>query len=152
MPRGKTLTEKEKGAIEAYWKSGESMRAIARKINRSHHVVQNFLANPAEYGTKKHPGRPSKLSPRDKRKIIATASNTTKSLTQIRNDCNLNVSRETIRRVLKNSPNIVRSKMLTAPLLTPFHKEKRLEFARLNMNRQWNMVSYAANLKFGCTK
>ena len=68
MPRGKSLSEQEKGQIIAYQSTGMTNRQIATKISRCH-VVNNFLKNPEFYGTKKC-GRPKpKLKPRDKRRI-----------------------------------------------------------------------------------
>ena len=75
MPRGLPLSELEKGQIIAYHDSEISNRAIAEKLGRSHDVIDRFLKNPASYGTKKPSGRPSVLSPRNRRRILAHASN-----------------------------------------------------------------------------
>lgn len=140
MPSGKRLSENEKGQIEAFFKSGMSFRKIAKEMKRSDRVVRNFLQNKSEYGTKKNPGRPRKLSNQDERRVTRAASNSTRSLAEIRRQLDLNVSRETIRRTLHRSPHIVRAKMVKAPTLTSVHKEKRLEFARRNMSCNWNKV------------
>lgn len=140
MPKGSVLNEKERGMILAFKQEGVSLREIGRRINRSDKVIRNFINDPQKYNTIKRKPRKTKISDREKRKIVNLASNSTKSLNQIKNELNLDVSRETIRKVLHNNPNIKRSKMIKAPNLTNQHKEFRLEFARTNMARQWDNV------------
>lgn len=140
MPRGNVLSEKEKGMIEAYKQEGVSIREIGRRLSRSDKVVRNYLKDPEKYATTKRKPKKSKLSPRDKRSIVKLASNSTISLSKIKSTLNLPVCKETVRKALQTSPNIIRAKMNKAPNLTPVHKQKRLEFARLNMARQWDTV------------
>jgi IS30 family transposase len=141
MPRGSHLTEREKGLIQAYHECGWSQRQIANTINRSQKVVQHFLANPVAYGTQRRSGRPSKLTPRDRRRIINAASNSTLSTRQILDELGLNVHRETVRRAIRKEPYIQFSKMIGCPALKDEHKARRLEFARRNMNTNWKKVS-----------
>lgn len=136
MPRGSYLRDFEKGQISAYLKSVLSFREIARKINRSHVVVTNFANNTSGYGKKKIGGPKKKLSERDKRRIINCASNTMKSLSQIINECKADVSKSTIGRLLKDSQNITRQKLMPVPRLLPRHKCARLEFAKRNLHHQ----------------
>lgn len=140
MPSAARLSEKEKGQIEALRRLGQSFRSIAREIGRSDHVVRSFLANPTGYGSKNLGGRPKLLSRRDERRIVNAASNSTKSCSDIKRECNLDVSLSTIWRTLNKNPNIVRSKMQVAPRLKDVHKLARLEFARSNMSTDWKMV------------
>lgn len=140
MGRKSKLSAYEKGKIDALRAQGVSFREIARQLGRSDHVVRNYCSNPQQYGSKSSPGRPKKLSPRQKRDIIRLASNSTKSITQIRHESGVSASKSTILRVLHNDPHIVRAKMMPVPLLKDRHKVARLEFARENMNRAWNLV------------
>ncbi len=55
-------------------------------------------------------------------------------------ELNLNVHLATVWRCLSSIENIVRAKLMPAPRLKDHHKEARLEFARLNMNRDWTKV------------
>ena len=118
-----------------------TLRQIANEINRSVNVIHSFLKNPEEYGTAKRIDRPTKLSPRDIRRIINVASNSTKSTLEIRNECELSVHRETVRRVLAKISVIVHTRLMKAPALKPIHKLKRLDFARKNMDTNWKYVS-----------
>lgn len=148
MSKGKALTDKEKGKIEAFHRDKVGIREIARRIGRSHQVVLTYLKNPSGYGKNRKKPRKSKLSGREKREIVRTASNSQKSLKQIKQELNLNVCRETIRQVLVQSPYIKRAKKAKAPNLTPSHIERRLNFAKANMNRQWTMVSCEKGVLF----
>lgn len=53
MPRGKQLNEGEKFVIRRMAGDGHAVQAIADALNRSRHVVENFLKDPENYGTKK---------------------------------------------------------------------------------------------------
>jgi transposase len=141
MPRGKSLTEREIGQIEAFHSEGLGIREIARKINRSHNLVMNWLEKQENYGKKnKKRGRKKKLSKRDERQIIRKVSNTTKSCAKIKQELGLDVHRQTVWRTINKNPNISRQKMNKAPRLEPVYIRGRLEFARNNMGRQWNLV------------
>lgn len=140
MPKGSVLSEKEKGMIEAFNREGVSYREIGRRLGRSDKVVRNYLKDPEKYATTKRKPKKSKLTSRDRRSIVKLASNSTISLSKIKSTLNLPVCKETVRKVLHTSPDIIRAKMSKAPNLTPMHKEKRLEFAKLNMARQWDTV------------
>lgn len=143
MPKGTELTEFEKGQIQALHDQKIIITDIANQVGRSRRVIANYLKNPAGYGLKKHKrGRKSKLTNRQKNRIIQTASNSTKSTKEIKEELDLHVHRETVRRIIKNSPHIIRAKMLPAPALKPEHIEKRLTFARNNMGTIWRHVSY----------
>ena len=109
MPRANLLSENEKGQIIAYHETGMLNRAIARKISRSPRVVNNFLKNPDAYGTKKCGGPKSKLKPRDKRRILVAASNSSISCRTIKEELGLNVSPETIRRIINSSGVLVQA-------------------------------------------
>jgi len=141
MPRGKSLTELEKGKIIAYKEEGCSGREIARKLGRSHRLIQNFLRDPESYGTHKRRGGPSILNSRDKRKIINKASNSTRSLRDLQGVVDKNVSRTTVWRTLKCS-NIIKNEMMRCvPALKAEHKLARMDYGRRNMNTNWSNVS-----------
>ncbi|XP_065662431.1 uncharacterized protein LOC136084956 [Hydra vulgaris] len=135
MPKRKVLTDIEKGQILAYHREEVPNREIARRLKRSDHVIRNFLKNPTDYATIKRKPKKSKVSGREKRRIVLLSSSSSKSLKTIKSDLGLNVCKETIRKVLKDSPHIVRSKMNKALNLKPVHKQKRMEFAHKNMVR-----------------
>jgi transposase len=140
MGRGKPLSTAEKAQIEILRKKGEGKREIARQIDRSDHVVRNYLSSPATYCQKKPTGRRKRLSDPTQRKIINAVSNSTKSCNEVKRELDLNVSKSTIWRTIQHAPHIVREKLLPVPRLLPRHKEARLEFGRNNMSRDWTKV------------
>ena len=140
MPKGKVLTDIEKGKILAYHREKVPNREIARRLKRSDHIISNFLKNPTDYATIKRKPKKFKVSGCKKCRIVQLTSNSSKSLKTIKSDLGLNVCKETIRKVLKDSPHIVQSKMNKAHNLEPVHKQKWMEFARENMARDWQQV------------
>lgn len=144
MPKGKKLTEYEKGRISALHELGWSNRRIGLDLGRSHDVINRYLSDPNNYGTAKSPGRPSVLSSRDKRRIVNAASNSTLSSAEIKRNLNLPCTSRTVRNVLKRSEFIVRAKLVSCPKLTPIHKAKRLKFAEkmIQENTNWNKVRF----------
>ena len=146
MPLALSLSDIEKGQIIAYHDSGMSNRAIAKKLGRSHNVINCFIKNPDRYGTKKRSGRPSVLSPRNKRRILAHASNSMDSCSKIRRDLELDVSSETIRRTINQSGFIKRAKLISALRLTDKHKASRLEFSRKNMQTDFKPVRNSSKI------
>lgn len=122
----------------AYIELNLSKRDMARRLRRSVHCITTFLSNSAKYG-KNFKGRPCVLSRRDCRRLRNAASNATTSADKLRKELSLDASRSTICRRL-NDMNVVREKMKSKPPLTAFHKEARLTFCRVNMQRDWSKV------------
>lgn len=142
MGRGKALSAEEKASIDAYEKCGKSQREIAKLINRSRNVIYLYIKNRSNQIVKKKRGPRPKLSDRDKRKIVAAASQTTKGCRRIKNDVAPQVSKSTVHRVLKDSPNLVCEKMQKAPKLKPHHMQARYNFAeeKLHWTHEWSKV------------
>ena len=69
MGRGYSLTDHEKGMIDAFEKDRHSQREISKKINRSRCAVNNYIKNKNKT-PQKMLGWPENLSPRNKRAII----------------------------------------------------------------------------------
>lgn len=140
MPRGLSLNDIEKGKILAFKEEGLTISEISRKINRSRRVIQNFLKNPDLYGKKKRRGRKRKLSSREERKILRSASNSDQSCSKMTALVETKVSKTTVWRTLRRSPIICRNKMKSVPRITVHHKNARLEFAENNMATDWSSV------------
>ena len=129
MGRGNTLNEHEKGIILRLSESGKTMRDIASRPKCSKNVVSNFLRALAAYGKRKAPGRPTKLSPTDKRRLLRAASNSTKGSNTIRKELNVSVAARNIRRTLHKDHNFQFKKMIAAPMMLPRHLVARKRFA-----------------------
>ena len=142
MVKGKVLTDIQKGQIIAFKEQDMSNREIARKLGCSRGSIDNFVKKGDNYGKRKHPGRKAKLSRRAKRRILREMSNSMIGCRAIKDELSLDVSHQTIWRVLKSDPNFVRQKLRTRPHLTPSHKEKIVKFAeeRIWWRNKWNSV------------
>lgn len=142
MGKRKRLSEYEKGQIKAFKEMKLTSRDIAARIGRSKSVVNNFLKKQQEYGLYKGTGAKFKLTRRESRRICRKASNSSFSATDIIKELGLKVSKSTVLRVIKKSKYLKRSRANKKPLLKLIHLYKRRAFARKNMDRDWNKVSY----------
>ena len=115
--------------IDAFEKDGHSQREIAKKINRSRCAVNNYIKNKNK-PPKKIPGRPEKLSLRNKQAIIRDIRKSGKSVSQIQLPDDINVSCWTIWRTLKNCPNVEYSKGQKAPSWKEHHIKARFSWAK----------------------
>ena len=152
MPKSFPLSNEEEAKILAYNKCGKSAREVARLIGRSHKVVTIYLKNPALYDKKKKRGVTTKLSPQDKRVIYRLASNSTLSSHQITQEAGVNITPRRIRQVINSNKNLQSEKMKPAPRLKVAHIEARLSFAKENMARAWNLVSFVFKFLFTCLR
>lgn len=150
MPRGTELSDFEKGQIRAFKDLGLSNREIATRLTRSPTVVDNFVKKKDGYGKKKRSGGPPKLTARDKRSIVRAASNSTKGVRRIRDECKPNVSKNTIWRAIKSAPHLARRKLKANPKLKPEHELKRTNFAKehVTWTHKWDTVSLYLNSFF----
>ena len=140
MPRGTRLSLEEQSAASALRDAGLSIKKIAQQLGRTRCVISAYLQDPERYNCRRVQGRPCKLSERQRRQIWRKVSNSTLSLSYIRADLSISVSRTTIWRAIRSSGNIERSVMRKIPRLTDAHKRRRLEFARENMATNWAKV------------
>lgn len=145
MGSGKTLTVAERGQIDAFKEMGLSSREIARKLNRSKTVVNNYLADPQNYG-KNQKGRTAQATTsREKRLILRIASNSTQSATKIRSKSGVSASISTVRRIIRKDGTIQRRKLKKKPVLKQVHKELRMNFAteHVSWSSQWKRVVFS---------
>jgi hypothetical protein len=120
MPKSSYLTLQEMGKILAYKDEGVGQREIARRLNRSLGCIQNYLRDPENYGGNKKRGPKKKTSQRDEQRIPREASNSSLSCKKIAEAAGVNVSPETIRRVLHRAPHIRGGKLLPCPKLEEY--------------------------------
>ncbi len=79
MAKGTKLFEFEKGRITAGKRVGKSQREILKALGCSETIYCNYLKSPNKYGTRKPTGRPEKLSPQFKRRIVREVKKKTSS-------------------------------------------------------------------------
>jgi len=146
MARGVKLSNYEKGQIDTRHGQGESNRSIAKQIKRTLSVVNNYLKDPAGYGTKKRNNYKKKLNDRDARQIANTIHG--KSINDVREELKLDVSKSTVWRALQTIPQIVQDKLQKQPALKQEHKDRRLAFARAQMAKDWTRVIFSDEKKW----
>jgi len=110
--------------ILSFREAGWTIRAIARRLDRSPSCVCGFLNRPArDIETR---GRKRKLSERDDRRIWRMASNARTSSKRIRADLRLPCSPRTVLRSINRSPNIVYRRMRKGPKTSPAIRRRRV--------------------------
>ena len=70
MAKGAKLSEFEKGKITALKRVRKSQREILKVLGCSKTIICNYLKSPNKYGTRKPTGKPEKLSPQFRRRIV----------------------------------------------------------------------------------
>jgi len=150
MSIGTRLSQKEQGKIDALKSEGYSNREIAKKIKRSHKVVNNYLKLGNKYGLTGKRGRKTKLKPLTIKKIIHEASANLRSSSQIKAELQLEESTRTIRRILNQCPTLVYKKFKSKPVLKENHKTDRFEFAQesIKVRRDWSKIIWSDEKKF----
>ena len=70
MAKGTKLSEFEKGEITALKRIRKYQREISKALGHSKTIIFYYLKIPNKYKTRKPTGRPKKLSPQFKRRIV----------------------------------------------------------------------------------
>ena len=141
MAKGNKLSEFEKGEITALKRVGKSQREILKALGCNKTMICNYLKSPNKYGTRKLVGRPEKLSPQFKRRILKKKTLSTSKI--LKSLVDTPCSTRTIRRHLNNK-KIKYKKRIHCPRLTMKHKDKLLEYAcqyqTMSAKEWWKVV------------
>ena len=121
MKKFNHLSEKEKVELSVCKREGWSNRKIAKQLKRSKLTIRYYLKNLNNSKFKKTRERKKKLTKRDVRNIVRTASQQGISSTTIKKSMDLPVLASTIRRVLKDSESLQYSKRKPASDLKTAH-------------------------------
>lgn len=151
MGRGKPLTESEKSKISTLKDyTSLSINKIAKEIHRSKHVVLNFINNRENYGKNYKNGRPSTVSPTQKRLLIRCAANSFKSARQLKNENNLALGIRRVQQILSGSQHLKYKKMKRKPMLSAANIEGRKKFAldHIHWTDQWRKIIFSDEKKF----
>ena len=92
MAEGTKLFEFEKGEVTAPKRDGKFQREISKALGHSKTVICNYLKSPNKYGTRKLTGRPEKLSPQFKIRIVCEVKKkilSTWKILKISSECSL---------------------------------------------------------------
>lgn len=146
----KRLSDTEKSKILAYNDCGCLRSQIAYLMNRSWHVINNFLSNPIDYGTNKSPGRPKIITAREEIRIINEIKSSPTSIMDIKYSLNLSASKSTIWRFINNCSLLQYIKLDQSPPHKDEHFENRQIWAEehLSMGDKWLKVIFSDEKKF----
>ncbi|DAZ98624.1 TPA: hypothetical protein N0F65_000819 [Lagenidium giganteum] len=150
MPRRPPLSEGEKGEIRASKRAGLSIRSIAKDLRRDPKTIRAYLRGPEGYSQRQRPGRPRKLTHRDRRRIFRLACTDGLRGAGIAKLISPHVSKWTVRRELHRSQNAKFIKRKKGPHLTAAHKANRIVYCqeKLTTRFDWSHVMISDEKKF----
>lgn len=150
MPRQKYLNEAEKSVINALKAVGFSNRAIGSKIHRSSTVFDNFLKKGVNYGKKTRTKGNSKITNRQKNKLIKLASFRNYTSMQLVNELELPIKKTRACAIMKESGKLKYIKKIKALFLKPHHEIARIDWAMkyMNLTTEWCHVVFSDKKKF----
>jgi transposase len=150
MPRGKQLSEYERGQINAYSEQGLNATQIAKKVGRDRSTISRFVANPTFYGTKKRPGRPPLLKQRFIRRVQRAASGGVLSAREIKNSFGVPLTVRRVQMIISSCPHLKYEKRKMQPKLEDKHKTARVSWAEsvISWNQEWKTVLFSDEKKF----
>ena len=108
------------------------------------------MSSPDTYGTKKYPGKPLKLTKRDKRRVIIAASKGEQSAKQIKETQNIELSTRRVQQILSSTPHLQYKKRKPRPALTKTHVDTRLSWGqgKAFWLDGWHSVIFSDEKKF----
>lgn len=150
MGRRKSLTSEEIASIKAYKDCGLKNREIAKKIGRSHNVINQFFKLNDSYGKNWKSDGNKKIDARCERNIYGNAVNNRMSAAEINREMELPITTRRVQQILQRCQRIVWRKRLAKPKLTARHYEARLAFAHNHMSwtDQWQNILFSDEKKF----
>jgi len=117
------LTVIKKVKIDILKKAFSSNVKIAKEIDRSEHVVRNYLKLGKKHGLKPKTKGNQKLSSRAILKVIYEATRKRLSASQIKADLDLSVTKQRFQHVLSTSLNVSWQTPMRKPALKSHHKQ-----------------------------
>lgn len=150
MGRGESITDVERGQVEALLSQGLSYRNIGKEIGRSEKLVRDCVSRGVQNPPGKSSGRKRKLSDIAVRHIRRDASNSETSAAKIKRDLDLDVSESTVLRAIHGVNYLQHEHKLVKPAITNEIKQQRYEFAveHVQWTSQWDRVIFSDEKKF----
>lgn len=157
-PKTKEICADERGIILKLRNEGKSLREIAKTMGRSHSSIQYVIKNFQSTGSilsKARTGRPSKLTEREKRTILASVKENpritaSKISENLRESFSKHIHEDTVRKILKKNDyhgRVARRK----PYISDINRQKRMDFANeyIKMAPEfWEKVLFSDESKF----
>ncbi len=157
-PHGREMSQDLRKKIIDLHKKGEGYKKISKAVlisqNTVAKVVQTFKKDGTATISQRRPGRPRKLTPRQKRLLMRRVEENRHASSlqlskEVESQTGVTISRDTIRRTLqRNGMHGCRPRK--KPLLKPRHKKARLEFARAHADKDedyWDSILWSDETK-----
>lgn len=129
----KSISEEIRNNVVVLVNAGHSLRQIGQRLGISYSTVKRVRDTIDTDIQQSRGGRPAKLSQHDKRNMIrsimsGTANNAVQLSKQLKDNTDINVSSQTVRRALKEAgmKSVAKKRK---PRLSWRHRQQRLEFA-----------------------
>ena len=150
MGRSRCLSDYEKGVIDGLHSANKSYREIALEIDRSFSAVRNYLKNKDSYGKSKSSGRPRKISSRARRQLFKDLTNSGDSIPKVKFRNNVDASRWTVWRAIKDEGKFAYVKRQKAPSWKPHHITNRINWAisKVTWTEKWLKVYFSDEKKW----
>lgn len=151
MPQASILSAEERAQVVAYRDSGNTFQYIADKLGRSKTAVWNFLQEKNCKKTGRKRGTKCILSNRTGRQIQKWIGTGRVSVAQVKAMLKIEASRWTVWRAARKAQHLMWRKMRTAPIMTKYHKKKRLEWSFdqvMFTPFEWRSVIFSDEKKF----
>lgn len=150
MPKEKYLSDSEKAVIDQLLTLGLSYRDIGRRINRSDHVVRNYVNLGSEYGKKKKTKGNIKITNRQKNQLVQLASSGKYSTHEMVKELDLPIGKRQVASILKRTGQFKYTKKMKQPFLKPEHEVARMEWAKnhIHWSTEWTQVVFSDEKKF----
>ena len=156
-----TAIEERKIILNLY-KMNKSYNEIAQIINRSRFTVRSVIKrfkSEENLENQIRSGRPSKVTIREKRKIVNIVkkdpkTNSTEIASMLKAECEKEVSTKTVRRVLKDAGYSARAAR-RKPYISKINQKKRVEFAKEFVTKDtdfWEKIMFSDESKFNIFK
>lgn len=151
MPRGYALTVEEQSSILALGRAQKTLDEIVNIVKRSRTAVHTVLKVGRVRYRQKRRGAKAKLTPHLARNVVRTARTGRSTARQLRNQLAPSLSVRRIQQVLRDAPDLDWVKPVKAPLFTPTHKSRRLNFARAHLEKgssHWRQIIFSDEKMF----
>lgn len=151
MPHARQLSKDERRIILNMHEMGTDPAEIAAITGRVRGTVYNVIKNPNKFEASRRSGRPTKLSPQDRRNLLRKGRTGKFTTRQIVSHLNLPITIPYARQILSNDEYLHFARMQKKPRMTTVHHSRRLLWADTHVSwtqNDWDKVVWSDEKKF----
>lgn len=151
MGKGPRIAPNERKIIQNLFKGGNTVREIVQIVERSETAIRNVLKGVNGRKSRKRLGRPSKITPKMRRRIVRKGLTGNFTARQIKAKTDVKVSVRRVQQVLKESEHLKWRRAVTGPMLRKEHIEARKKWALDILEKgpyDWRKVIFSDEKRF----